>query len=134
ARREAELRKAAADIPAARAEVEQDLAEARALGDALAPVVARATAALEAAREAASEPQPDPIAALRLLTEADTALDEGIAGAREAAERQRRAAAALDHALLTARSSIAAAEDFIATRRGAVGPQARTRLAEARRH
>jgi hypothetical protein len=36
--------------------------------------------------------------------------------------------------MLTARASVAAAEDFITTRRGAVGAHARTRLAEARRH
>jgi hypothetical protein len=36
--------------------------------------------------------------------------------------------------VLTARSSVAAAEDFVGTRRGAVGASARTRLAEARRH
>jgi hypothetical protein len=36
--------------------------------------------------------------------------------------------------MLTARSAVAAADDFIATRRGAVGPEARTRLAEAQRH
>jgi hypothetical protein len=40
----------------------------------------------------------------------------------------------LDHALLTARSSVAAANDFVTTRRGAVGGEARTRLAEAQRH
>ncbi|MHA6624040.1 TPM domain-containing protein [Pseudonocardia sichuanensis] len=135
ARRESELADAAARIPAARAEAEQDLAEARATGgDALAPVVARATAAITAAGEAAGGTQPDPIAALRLLVEAGSALDAGIAEARAAADRERRAAAALEEALLTARSTVAAAEDFVATRRGAVGPQARTRLAEARRH
>jgi hypothetical protein len=36
--------------------------------------------------------------------------------------------------VLSARSTIAAAADFIDTRRGAVGPEARTRLAEAQRH
>jgi uncharacterized membrane protein YgcG len=135
ARRESELGDAAARIPAARAEAEQDLAEARAIGgDALAPVVARATAAITAAGEAAGGPQPDPIAALRLLGKAGSALDAGIAEARAAADRARRAAAALEQTVLTARSTVAAAEDFVATRRGAVGPQARTRLAEARRH
>jgi hypothetical protein len=54
--------------------------------------------------------------------------------ARDAQTQIRRAAAALDQAVLTARSTIAAAGDFIATRRGAVGPEARTRLAEAERH
>jgi hypothetical protein len=134
-RRESELAGAAAQVPAARAEVELDLAEAQALpGEAIAPVVARAAAALAAADEAAGGPHPDPIAALRLLGEAGTALDQGIADAREAAERERKAAAALEQAVLTARSSVAAAEDFVATRRGAVGAQARTRLAEAQRH
>jgi TLP18.3/Psb32/MOLO-1 phosphatase superfamily protein len=134
-RRESELAEAAEKVPAARAEVQMDLAEARALpGEAIAPVVARAEAAVTAADQAAAGPLPDPIAALRLLGEAGTALDKGIADAREAAERARKAAAALEQAVLTARSSVSAAEDFIATRRGAVRAQARTRLAEARRH
>ena len=132
-RRETELAAAAARIPAARAEVQQDLAEARALGS-LVPVVARAEAALAAAEQSAAGPQPDPLAALRLIDEARTALDHGIAEAREAQERARRASAALAQALLTARSAIAAASDFITTRRGAVGVAARTRLAEAQRH
>jgi TPM domain len=134
-RRESELAEAAEKVPAARAEVQMDLAEARALpGEEIAPVVARAEAAVTAADQAAAGPHPDPIAALRLLGEAGTALDKGIADAREAAERARKAAAALEQAVLTARSSVSAAEDFIATRRGAVRAQARTRLAEARRH
>jgi hypothetical protein len=40
----------------------------------------------------------------------------------------------LDQTLITARSAVAAADDFITTRRGAVGTDARTRLAEAQRH
>jgi hypothetical protein len=44
------------------------------------------------------------------------------------------AAAILDQALLAARSSFSAASDFLATRRGAVGSEARTRLVEAQRH
>lgn len=96
--------------------------------------MARAEAAVTAAEQAASAAQPDPIAALRLLAEAGSALDAGLDQARAAQDRTRRAAAALDQALLTARSAVAAAEDFIATRRGAVGTAARTRLAEAQRH
>jgi hypothetical protein len=135
-RRDTELADAASRVAAARAEVEQDLAEARALagtGD-LAPLVARAEAALAAADRAATATQPDPIAALRLLDEAGTVLDQGMDQARAAQDRARRAAAALDQAMLTARSAVAAAGDFITTRRGAVGSQARTRLAEAQRH
>jgi hypothetical protein len=74
------------------------------------------------------------MAALRQLEEADIALEQALAVARDAEQRARRAAASLDQALLTARSGIAAAGDFISTRRGAVGPEARTRLAEAQRH
>ena len=77
---------------------------------------------------------PDPMAALRLIDEADAALDRGLVTARDAQAAARRAAAARDQALLTARPAVAAAEDFIGSRRGAVGTEARTRLAEAQRH
>jgi hypothetical protein len=50
---------------------------------------------------------------------------------REAAERLTRA---LDEAMFTARSRVRSVSDFIDTRRGIVGPEARTRLAEAVRH
>ncbi|MCW0214149.1 MAG: TPM domain-containing protein [Pseudonocardia sp.] len=134
ARRESELADAAAAIAAARAEVEQDLAEAGALSTVDPAVVARARAAVSAAAQAAGAAQPDPLAALHLLDEAGTALDHAIADARAAQDRNRRAAAALEQALVPARSAVAAAADFIGTRRGAVGAQARTRLAEAQRH
>jgi hypothetical protein len=127
-------------LAAVRAETEQDLAEARSLlggtvGDptGLAPLVARAEAAVAAADAVPGGQRPDPLAALRRLEEADAALDQALAGARDAATQARRAAAALDQTVLTARSAIDAAADFIGTRRGAVGAEARTRLAEAQR-
>ncbi len=124
---------------AVRAETEKDLAEARALvgaGDAggLRPQISRAEAALTAADELLGGDRPDPLAALRQLEEADLALEQALTVARDAQTRIRRAAEALDQAVMTARSAIAAAADFIATRRGAVGAEARTRLAEAQRH
>jgi hypothetical protein len=140
-RREAELVDAAQRFAGAKAEISQDLAEARALaaqpgqiGARVGPLVARAEAAIAAAEQASAAAQPDPFEALRLLDEANTALDAGIADARAEQDRARRAAAALEQALLTARSSVAAAQDFVTTRRGAVGGSARTRLAEAQRH
>ncbi|MGY1694788.1 TPM domain-containing protein [Geodermatophilus sp. SYSU D00814] len=141
-RLERDLEDAAARLPAVRAEVEEDLAEARAVvasGDAggLRPQVARAEAGLAAADEAVRPGGgglPDPLAALRRLEEAGLALEQALAVARDAQTRARRAAAALDQTLLRARSTVAAAADFVATRRGAVGPEARTRLAEAQRH
>ncbi len=137
-----DLETAEARVAQVRAETEEDLAEARALlaggtGGGLRPQVARAEAALAAA-DAALHPadggRPDPMAALRRLEEADIALEQALGLARDADQRARRAAASLDQALLTARSGVAAAGDFIGTRRGAVGPEARTRLAEAQRH
>ncbi len=140
-RLERDLEAATARIPAVRAETEEDLAEARALigsGDAagLRPQVARAEAGLAAAEEAmgAGGGPPDPLTALRRLEEADLALEQALTVARDAQTRARRAAASLDQTLLRARSTVAAAADFVATRRGAVGPEARTRLAEAQRH
>ena len=139
----ADLAAAGERIATARAETEQDIAEARALlaaGDSggasgeLSGLVARAEAALASATAAQNATPPDPMAALRLIDEADTALDRGLVTARDAQAASRRAAAARDQALLTARPAVAAAEDFIASRRGAVGTDARTRLAEAQRH
>ncbi len=139
---EADLAEAGTRIAVARAEVEQDLAEARAIlavGDpgGLAPLVARAEVALRAADAAVRAgvgTLPDPLTALRQLDEARIALDRGLETARDAQVQARRAAALLDKTLLSARASISAAVDFISTRRGAVGAEARTRLAEAQQH
>ncbi|WP_346621354.1 TPM domain-containing protein [Blastococcus montanus] len=138
----ADLDSAAGRVADARAETEKDLAEARALvaaGDrsGLAPQIARAESALaacDAALHPADGTPADPLAALRQLEDADVALEEALSAARDAHTQARRAAAALDQALLNARSAVAAAADFVDTRRGAVGPEARTRLAEAQRH
>lgn len=62
----------------------------------------------------------DPLDALRRVTGAVAALPD--------------APGRLDHALLPARSAVALAADFVTTHRGAVGSEARTRLAEAERH
>jgi len=133
-RLESELAEAASRIPASRADLAQDLAEARTMGPDIAGPVARAEAALAAAEQAAAGPRSDPIGALRLLDEAGTTLEQGMVAVRADRERRRTAASALEQALLMARSAVAAAEDFIGTRRGAVGATARTRLAEAQRH
>lgn len=75
----------------------------------------------------------DPVRALSAAAAANVQIDAAIGAARESAERQRRAEAARDEALVPARAEVLAAEQFIETRRGAIGAEARTRLAEARR-
>ncbi|WP_405887825.1 hypothetical protein OG762_15430 [Streptomyces sp. NBC_01136] len=67
----------------------------------------------------------DPLDALRRVTEAAVGLAEAHVPL---------GLALLDRALLPARSAVALGSDFVTTHRGAVGSEARTRLAEAERH
>jgi uncharacterized membrane protein YgcG len=124
-------------IQAAITDTEASLAEARLAGnDAhLAAHIATAEAALVDARTAASdEGGRDPLGAVHRLDEADEALDRALQGVRDERERKRKARGSLDRVLSAARAEIDAAGDFITTRRGAVGAEARTRLSEAVRH
>jgi hypothetical protein len=136
---EAELTQAASALPAALREIDADIAEGSVLlasrpDDERASLVARARAVADDTRGQLASGPFDALAALRSLEQADAALDQAMASAREDRARQDRARAVLDQAMLVARSSVTAAEDFINTRRGGVGAQARTRLAEAQRH
>ncbi|MGN9912859.1 TPM domain-containing protein [Phytohabitans sp. LJ34] len=100
----------------------------------LAAAVAVAEQALAAARAAVAAPTIDPLSVTARLEAADAALDRALAEIRDAGERAARARAMLDHALLAARAEVAAAGDFIATRRGAVASQPRAWLAQAQQH
>ncbi|MCX5194606.1 TPM domain-containing protein [Streptomyces sp. NBC_00249] len=142
-RRAQELAEAAGKLPGALTETDSDLADARGLltgtaeGTSTADLrgrIGRAEAVLADVRRELEAGRYDPIDALRRTEEADAALDEALAGARERESGRQRAAALLDQALLSARSAIGAAADYVTTSRGAVGSQARTRLAEAQRH
>ncbi|SCF75533.1 hypothetical protein GA0115280_110252, partial [Streptomyces sp. Cmuel-A718b] len=141
-RRAAELGEAARKLPAALTETETDLADAGGLlegtaeGASTADLrgrIARAEAVLADVRGAMAAGPYDPVDALRRVEEADAALDEALAGARDQERGEAKARSLLDQAMLTARSAIGAAADHITTNRGAVGSQARTRLAEAQR-
>ncbi len=128
---------ASAALPAAIADARQDLAAADAVptaaaSGALAGAASATRAALDAATQQASAS--DPLSALTRLAEADGRLDDALGAARDAEQRLARARSELDRTLATARGQIGAAQDFITTRRGGVGPEARTRVAEAKRH
>ncbi|PFG39154.1 TLP183/Psb32/MOLO-1 phosphatase superfamily protein [Georgenia soli] len=75
----------------------------------------------------------DPLAALQRLHSAETAIDAVLAPARDADENRRRASAQLQDRLGRLNSQIRAVSDYISTRRGTVGTEARTRLSEAAR-
>lgn len=130
-----DLASAGPRLDAAIASITSDIADAQRLGPGrpeVAPRVVAAQAAITTAQSARTGAG-DPLAALRTLTEAEAAIDAALAPLREARERADRARGLLDETLGRLRSALRATSDFVATRRGAVGPEARTRLAEAER-
>lgn len=131
-----DINRAVAALPDAIADIQAGITQAAGLlGQGNAPRTAELTAARDAAVEAVAAAQQtgaaDPLGAFTHLTKADAELDrllETVAEERQAAERMSRA---FDQALFTAQSRVRGVSDFIDTRRGSVGPEARTRLAEA---
>lgn len=112
------------------------LAEARALRDgardaAAGAAVLDAIAVLESTLSSIDERHP--VDALERLREANQQLDTAMAGARNQERRLEQAREALVGALVAARSQVSATRDFIDGRRGGIGREARTRLAEAER-
>ncbi|MEU6535406.1 hypothetical protein [Streptomyces sp. NPDC047000] len=122
-----ELDEAAALVPAALSGAEAELAGLRGAtasgtGDAIR--LARADTVLAAVREDLASGRPyDPLDALRGVVLAVTPLRTGRPGTGVLGAA----------AVLTARSALACADDYIATHLAAVGSEARTRLAEATR-
>lgn len=118
-------------IEDARADIEQARGLARHGGAPLQAAIDAALAALENARSAQTS---DPLGSYTALAAADAELEKiaGKASVEKAAEDQLRAR--LDRDLAAARAQITAAADYISTRRGGVGADARTRLSEAERH
>lgn len=75
-----------------------------------------------------------PLELLTRLEAANTSIDGILQQVRDAHARQQRAQSQLGQALSAATAVVSAAEDYITARRGAVGADARTRLAEAGRN
>ena len=99
------------------------------------PGVAAAATTAAAVRDAArtAGPGSDPLRILGDLRTAEAALDTALEPARGQAEQAERARAQLAGMIGPLRSRVRAVSDYIETRRGAVGPEARTRIAEAQR-
>ncbi|MDF2575695.1 MAG: hypothetical protein K0S05_2607 [Agromyces sp.] len=127
---------AAADqaIAAGVADLERDVQTARGFGGgATAQLADRVASEAAELRAAIGAPGRDPLAAQARLEQVNAEIDAAIAGARDAAEQRARAEAQLGRSLMAARAQVQAAEDYLVARRGAVGAEARTRLAEAGR-
>ena len=88
---------------------------------------------MAAVAEAQKSGSTDPLGTFTGLTKADADLDRLLASVAEEREAAQRLARTFDQALFTAQSRVKAVSDFIDTRRGSIGPEARTRLAEAQR-
>lgn len=117
------------------ASITSDISDAARLAPsdpAVAPQVSGAQQAVQVATLARSG-DGDPLAAIKVLTTAEAALDAALAPMREREEQARRALALLDETLGRLDSTIRATTDYVNTRRGAVGPEARTRLTESQR-
>lgn len=91
----------------------------------------RVESQLEQAKREAAGARPDVLTALRLAQEANSGADAVLARIQEERERERRALASFDATLRRAETSYQRAADYIHARRGGVGREARTRLAEA---
>lgn len=121
-------------ISAAIAHLEGDVAQASHLPDPdgrVAGAVALVNQQLTVARAALAGPRIAPLQVLQGLDAANAQIDGVVAGVRDAAAAQQRAQQSLQQSLLSAQAQVSAAEDYITARRGAVGAEARTRLAEA---
>jgi predicted nucleic acid-binding Zn-ribbon protein len=131
-----DINRAIATLPSAIADIQNGI---KAAGDQLAQgntahereLSAARDVAVRAVADAQSSGTADPLGAFTKLTQADAELDrllDSVAEEREAVERLSRA---FDQAVFTAQSRVRAVSDYIDVRRGAIGPEARTRLAEA---
>ena len=126
-------------LEAAVVDTSQDLAQAKAIIQSGAhPELAGPAASVEAAlTQVKAEIQGariDPIATLERVETAHQSLDRSLSGIRDQQEQARRAQASLQQTIMSAQAQISATSDYITARRGGVGTEARTRLAEAQRN
>ncbi|MFF2344314.1 TPM domain-containing protein [Pseudarthrobacter sp. NPDC058119] len=135
----ANLDEARNGIEAAVVDTSQDLAQAKAIIQSgahseLAGPVAAVEAALAQVKTEIQGGRIDPIATLQRVETAHQSLDQALTGIRDQQEQARRAQASLQQTIMSAQAQISATSDYITARRGGVGTEARTRLAESQRN
>lgn len=131
-----DINRAVATLPSAISDIQNGINQASAqLRQANTPHADKLSAARDAAVEAVADAQSagnaDPLGAFTKLTQADAELDRLLASVEEEREAAERLGRAFEQALFTAQSRVRSVSDYIDTRRGSIGPEARTRLAEA---
>lgn len=115
-------------------ELTADIAAASALPDPdgrVATAIAATSAQVDAARTNLSSTARRPLVTLESLEAANAQIDSVVAGVRDAAAKAQRAQQLIGQQIMQAQAQVSAAEDYVVARRGAIGAEARTRLAEA---
>ncbi|MEN4446091.1 MULTISPECIES: TPM domain-containing protein [unclassified Mycobacterium] len=122
-------------LPAAISDIQNGIKAAEAVppGTHYPELTAARTAAVQAVSNAQASGTADPLSAFTQLTAADSQLDKLLATISEETAAMNRLRQSFGQALLAAQSRVRGVSDFIDTRRGSVGSEARTRLAEAQR-
>ncbi|HYO04204.1 MAG TPA: TPM domain-containing protein [Mycobacterium sp.] len=131
-----DINRAVAALPAAIADIQNGInAAAAQLARGNVRRASELTTARDAAAMAVAQAQnagtSNPLGTFTQLTQADAQLDRLLADIGDELETAARLNRAFDQALFSAQSQVRSVSDFIDTRRGSVGPEARTRLAEA---
>ena len=136
-----DIRHAIAELPSVMAEVQAGVEHANQQLQKAQKTKSSHTAELVAARDAASRALDgarggggvDPLSAFVRLTQTDTVLDRLLAAVAADEANADRLNRAFEQALFTAESRVHGVSEYIDTRRGSIGADARTRLEEANR-
>ena len=131
-----DIRRAVSTLPAAIEDIQRGISQA---GEQLAKGGLAKSAELSTARDAAvravsaaqTTGSTDPLGTFTQLTQADADLDRLLATVTEEREASDRLERSYEQALSTAESRVRSVSDYVDTRRGSIGPEARTRLNEA---
>jgi hypothetical protein len=133
-----DIRRAVSTLPAAIEDIQRGISQA---GEQLAKGGLATSTELSTARDAAvravsaaqTTGNTDPLGTFTQLTQADADLDRLLANVTEEREVSDRLERSYEQALATAESRVRSVSDYIDTRRGSIGSEARTRLNEAAR-
>ncbi|MDT5226154.1 MAG: hypothetical protein QOG19_3561 [Mycobacterium sp.] len=96
-------------------------------------IAARDAAARALDSSGAARGTADPLGAFARLTKADAELNRVLAAVAQERANAEQLNRSFEQALFTAESRVRGVSEYIDTRRGSIGPEARTRLAEAKR-
>ncbi|WP_454860222.1 TPM domain-containing protein [Promicromonospora soli] len=125
------LEEAGGRLDKAVASLTQDVASARSVEGDFRVTLARTAAQASLKHVEVTRDGGDPLKGLQRIAAAEASLDAALASTRDGTEVKARSSALLRDTLGRVDEQLRQTADFVATRRGAVGATARTRLAEA---